>query len=64
MPKSELTQLRAQQTRRVMKEIGPLIDAWEAIPNDVKSQLEEEALDFCHYMRRIYLAIDGGDEHA
>lgn len=51
--------LRREQAARVMKEIGPLLDAWEQIPNDIKGQLEEEALEFCHYMRRIYIAVDG-----
>ena len=55
----ELAALRRQQADAVMEEIGPLLDAWESIPNDVKSQLEEDALDFCHYMRRIYRAVDG-----
>jgi|HubBroStandDraft_1064217.scaffolds.fasta_scaffold871742_1 hypothetical protein len=54
-----LNELRRKQAFAVMDEIGPLLDAWESIPGDVKSQLEEEALDFCHYMRRIYLAVDG-----
>jgi hypothetical protein len=54
----ELASLRREQAAAVMEEIGPLLDAWEAMPGDVKSQLEEDALDFCHYMRRIYLAID------
>lgn len=58
----ERAALRRQQADAVMEEIGPLLDAWDSIPNDVKSQLEEDALDFCHYMRRIYNAVDGGTE--
>lgn len=58
-PVGHLNELRYKQAFAVMDEIGPLLDAWESIPNDVKSQLEEDALDFCHYMRRIYIAVDG-----
>jgi hypothetical protein len=57
-PIGKLNELRRKQAFAVMDEIGPLLDAWESIPNDVKSQLEEEALDFCHYMRRIYRAVE------
>ena len=56
---SDLNELRRKQAFAVMDEIGPLLDAWESIPNDVKGQLEEEALEFCHYMRRIYRAVEG-----
>ena len=55
----EVESLRQEQSRAVMPLIGPLLDAWEGVPNDVKSQMEEEALDLCHYLRRIERAMDG-----
>lgn len=57
---SELERLRAQQSRAVMERIGPLLDAWEAIPNDVKGDFEDGATSFCRQMRLLYKAVDGG----
>lgn len=38
--RQERAELRAQQARRVMPEVGPLLDAWDQVPNDIKGELE------------------------
>lgn len=56
---SEIERLRKKQSKAVMELIGPLLDAWDGMPNDVKGQMEEEeALDLCHYLRRIAKAME------
>ena len=39
-----LGELRAQQAERVMRLIGGLLDAWEQLPGDLKSEPELELL--------------------
>ncbi len=36
-----MTDWTQRQRRRVMPLIGPLLDAWEGVPNDIKSDLHE-----------------------
>lgn len=48
-----LTKLRKDQAKRVMPLIGPLMDAWDGMPNDVKDYLEEQAERFTMAMHEI-----------
>lgn len=41
---SEVKRLRAAQAKLVMPLIGPLLDAWEQVPNDVACTDELEQL--------------------
>jgi hypothetical protein len=45
MANSEITRLRKAQAKAVMPMIGPLLDAWEGLPNDFKDSEELEALN-------------------
>lgn len=38
---SEIEALRKEQAAAVMPLIGPLLDAWEGVPNDLRGELEE-----------------------
>lgn len=53
----ELTALRRRQAKAVMEVIGPLLDAWDSIPNDVRGQ--EELEEFADFMRQLYVAVEG-----
>lgn len=55
---TEIDRLRKRQSKAVMDLIGPLLDAWDGVPNDTKGVMEEEALDLCHYLRRISRAME------
>jgi len=49
---------RERQQREVMELIGPLLDAWEDIPNDIKGDLREHCTPLCHYLDRINEAME------
>jgi hypothetical protein len=53
----EIDKLRRKQSARVMRVISPLLDAWEAVPNDVKS--DPELKEFLEYMRKLFRAMEG-----
>ena len=53
----ELESLRQLQAKAVMPLIGPLLDAWEGIPNDVIGA--PELKEFRKHMEKLYRAIDG-----
>ena len=42
---NEIERLRKAQARAVMPLIGPLLDAWEGLPNDFKGSEELEELN-------------------
>lgn len=44
---------RAVQARQVMPLIGPLLDAWDDVPNDIRSLLEEQAPALASYLCKI-----------
>jgi hypothetical protein len=54
----ELDELRQKQANRVMPRIGPLLDCWEGIPNDVRGA--PELKEFGRHMERLFTAMDGG----
>lgn len=53
---AEREKLRARQAKKVMKLIGPLLDEWDGLPNDVTSI--PELKDFARFMGRIYRAME------
>lgn len=53
---AELEKLRARQAKKVMKVIGPLLDEWDALPNDVASVRELKA--FGRLMGRLFRAVE------
>ena len=48
-----LAKARAVQIKQVMPLIGPLLDAWEAVPNDLRVLLQEQAPDLCHFLCKV-----------
>lgn len=57
----ELEQLRRKQMRAVMPLIGPLLDAWDDVPNDLKGEIEEGATDLAEALDSIRDAMEGDD---
>lgn len=53
-----LDRLRREQAERVMPLIGPLLDAWEQMPNDVRSHLDEGCPMLSHFIERIYCGME------
>ncbi|MCP4020107.1 MAG: hypothetical protein GY750_16995, partial [Lentisphaerae bacterium] len=49
--------LREQQARDVMPQIGPLLDAWEGLPNDTRHDLCEESPALANAVRLIEEAM-------
>lgn len=45
---TNLNQLRREQAQRVMPLIGGLLDAWEQMPNDLRSDLDEQCPMLSH----------------
>jgi hypothetical protein len=56
---SEISKLRAAQTRKVMPLIGPLLDAWEMVDNDFKGTIRDHEPTLADYLDRINAAIEG-----
>lgn len=52
----ELAALRKAQAREVMPIIGPLLDAWQGLPNDVSDQ--DELTEVAGYMEALEQAMD------
>lgn len=50
---AEQARERMKQAKLIMEEIGPLMDAHDAIPNDVRGEVDELAPDVFYYLRRI-----------
>lgn len=59
MASDELFQLVKRQQKRVMREIGGLLDAWDQVPNDAKGYVEECTPSFIAAMERIRKAAEG-----
>lgn len=51
--------LRVVQSKAVMPLIGPLLDAWESVPNDSKGAMREGEPVLCEYLDRINAAMEG-----
>lgn len=58
--RSERRGLRIVQAKAVMPLIGPLLDAWEGVSNDVKSSLREDEPRLCKFLDEINAAMEGG----
>jgi hypothetical protein len=64
----ERQSLRIAQSKAVMRLVGPLLDAWEGTPNDLKSLIEEQAVSLYEHLETIArametpLATNTGDE--
>lgn len=53
MTKHEEDRLRAQQAKAVMPMIGPLLDAWEAMPLELRSDMIEQAAPLMRWLGAI-----------
>lgn len=53
----ELESLRQEQAKAVMPLIGPMLDAWEALPNDVLRM--DELSDLAEAIADIVRGMDG-----
>ncbi len=56
--KSEHRGLQIAQAKSVMPMIGPLLDAWEALPNDELAHLREIAPELCRRLDLIDNAME------
>lgn len=56
---AEHRRLRKAQAAAVMPIIGPLLDAWEAVPNDLRFEIEEHAGELAGYLSEIEDAMEG-----
>jgi hypothetical protein len=50
--------LRIAQSKAVMPLIGPLLDAWEGAPNELKSLVEEHAGGLYEYLQKVAGAME------
>lgn len=50
---------RTKQARRVMPLIGPLLDAWEEVPNDLRSLLVDQCPTLASNLSKIEDAMGG-----
>ena len=53
--------MRQKQASIVMPLIGPLLDAWDGLPNDELSALRESAPNLCKKMDEISEAMENID---
>jgi hypothetical protein len=58
VPKDERTALRETQSKAVMPLIGPLLDAWDGLANDMLAL--EELAPVAELMAQIDSAMEGG----
>jgi hypothetical protein len=58
MPNSEIKKLRKEQQKKVMREIGGMMDAWDQLPNDVKDMIREDAPGLLAAIYRICDAME------
>jgi len=54
----EVKGLRIAQSKAVMPLIGPLLDAWDGVPNDSKGAMREDAPVLCEYLDKINAAME------
>jgi hypothetical protein len=57
MSDGERKELRRQQSKSVMPLIGPLLDAWDALPNDIRG--DEELANVEELISQINDAMEG-----
>ena len=57
---SEPLQERLNQRTLIHEEIGPLMDAWDGLCNDVKGELREESAELCDHLDRIAYICEHG----
>jgi hypothetical protein len=57
--KRERHNLRIAQAKTVMPLIGPLLDAWENAPNDLRSDIESFAPQLAANLEAIATAVEG-----
>ncbi|HET9285767.1 MAG TPA: hypothetical protein VFR24_27770 [Candidatus Angelobacter sp.] len=57
-PSAELNELRRKQREAVMPLIGPLLDAWEAVPNDFRSMIDDECPALATILDRIWQKME------
>lgn len=48
---------RAVQAKQTMPLIGPLLDAWDEVPNDIKSLIEEQAPSLANHLDKVAEAM-------
>lgn len=58
---AELERLRARQAKRVMKRVGPLLDEYDGLPNDVRCWIKGQAPGFIREMNKLQRAVEGND---
>ncbi len=51
---------RRKQARLIVEEIGPLLDAWDGLSNDVRGDLREESPSLCDQLERIAYICENG----
>jgi len=56
--RSERKGLRIAQSKAVMPLIGPLLDAWEGVPNDSKGAMREGEPALCDHLDKINAAME------
>lgn len=56
--RSERKGLRIAQSKAVMPLIGPLLDAWEGVPNDSKGAMREGEPALCDHLDKINSAME------
>lgn len=54
----ELESLRKKQAKRVMPLIGPLLDAFDQLPGDIRTGLEEDASEFVECLNKVLDAME------
>lgn len=55
----EVKHLRRGQAKTVMPLIGPLLDAWEGLPEDLRNEIEGIAPTLAANLEAIDLAMEG-----
>ena len=56
-----VSRLRKRQATTVMPLIGPLLDAWDDLPNDVKSDIALDSAALVDCVERIRSAMEDSD---
>ena len=62
-----LAKARAKQAQGVMPLIGPLLDAWDEVPNDFRSLIVDQCPSLAHHLSKIddAMGVDiGKDEQS
>lgn len=59
---AEIARLRLKQSETVMAMIGPLLDASDGTPGDVKSYVREHCSSLCYWLRKIDNGMTGDEK--